>query len=363
MKNIFYRLFALFFRFYRILPVKENRITMLAPHPGSGHDSLSELSEYIEKKGGYEVKRIQVPSSALGFIRFFMLDSKILATSHYIFLNDNFMPMADLKFSEKTVITQLWHGEGAFKKFGLATALPDEIKSRLKKCSEKLNYIVTTSAAVSDIYAEAFGTDTGKILPLGSPRCDYLIRNKENKEIPESLKRVLKPGKKRILYAPTFRDDAQSDSALLGGTDFEYLKNELGDEYEILIKLHPRIHSSGIPEGVTDVTKFDINELTLVSDLLITDYSSVCMNFALLGKPCVFYAFDLEKYETDRSFYKEYRSYVPGPVVTDYRDLPQAIKNPGTAPGYEAFRDFNFDYFDDKSSERIFGRIIRASQE
>lgn len=362
MKNFFYRIFALFFRFYRILPVKESRITMLAPHPGSLHDSLSELKEYIENKGGYEVNKIQVPSSAAGFIKFFLLDSRILATSRFIFLNDNFMPLADLDFSEKTVITQLWHGEGAFKKFGLATDIPDDIKQRVKKSSEKLTYIVTTSAAVADIYAEAFGADKSKILPLGSPRCDYLIRNKENEKNKESVKGT-NPGKKKILYAPTFRDDRESDSALLGGTDFEYLKNELGEGYEILIKLHPRIHSSGIPEGVIDVTGLDINELTLACDILITDYSSVCMNFALLKKPCVFYAFDLEKYEKDRSFYKDYKSYVPGPVVTDYRQLPEAIKNPGENPGYEEFIEFNFDYTDAGSSGRIFDRIIRASQE
>lgn len=364
MKTFFYKLFALFFGFYRIFKVKQNRITLLAPHPRSGHDSLSELKDCIESQGEYDIEEVTVPKGKISkYLRFFLFDSKALATSAFVFLNDNFMPMADLNFSDKTVITQLWHGEGAFKKFGLATGIPDETARRLRKCSEKLSFIVTTSQNVNSVYAEAFGADESKVISLGSPRCDFLMRNRNSADLRKSFDIVYPEvmGKELILYAPTFRDDEDEDSKLLSRTDFEYLKNELGGEYAILIKLHPRIHSSFIPEGIINVTDYDINELTVISDLLITDYSSVCMNFALLSKPCIFYAFDLDKYENDRSFYYDYKSYVPGPVITDYRDLPAEIKNSQTSEKLSRFRNFNFDYTDDKSSQRIFEKIISSN--
>ena len=179
MKKVYYRLFAVLFNLYTLLPVRNDRITLLAPHPESEHDSLRELKSYIEKTGGYDIREISVPrGSVTGFIGFILNKSRILATSKYIFLNDNFMPMADMKFRKGTVVTQLWHGEGAFKKFGLDTDLPDDIRERLVGCSSKLSCIVTSSANVSGIYAKAFGTDISKIKALGSPRCDSLIENR-----------------------------------------------------------------------------------------------------------------------------------------------------------------------------------------
>lgn len=364
MKTLFYKLFALFYRFYCLFKIEESRITLLAPHPRSRHDSLSELKSFALSQGGYEIREISVPSRGItDYLRFFLFDSKTLAASKYIFLNDNFMPMAEMNIRRETVVTQLWHGEGAFKKFGLSTDIPRNIADRLKKCSQRLDYIVTTSDNINDNYSEAFGADKSKIISLGSPRCDYLIRNDESEQIRESFnsKFPAAKGKKLILYAPTFRDDEDRDRALLQNTDFEYIKKELGGEYEILIKLHPRIHTSSIPPGIINVTDFDINELTLISDMLITDYSSVCMNFALLSKPCIFYAYDLSDYKTERAFYFEYESYVPGKVIFDFRALPQTIKNPEMPDNYRTFRDFNFKYKDCRSSERIFNKIIKAS--
>jgi len=372
MKRFFYSLYALFFNLSRILPVKENRIAFVAPHNGGNKDSLGTLRAYAEKDGNYDIVTISTRdlildktnliSSCLKAAGFFTLKAKALATSKYVFLNDNFMPMAKLKFSKKAVITQLWHAEGAFKKFGLSAPLTDEVREREKKCSANLTYIVCSSKNVAPIYAEAFGVDESKILPIGAPRIDSLLCNRDVSALREKFdsKHPECKGKKLFLYAPTFRDDPETDKSLVKRIDAEAFSRELGDDCKLLIKLHPQINSGEPVEGAVDVTKgHDIGELTLICDLLITDYSSVCMDFALLSKPCIFFAFDLEEYEKERSFYFDYESYVPGAVAKTFEEVISAIRNPqNDEEKLRKFRSFNFDYVDCNNTKRVFDTII-----
>lgn len=378
MKKLFYLLYALFFNISRIFPVKKNRITFVAPHHGGENDSLGILRSYAEKAGGYDIVTVSTGdlklnfssfgsliSSVFGAIAFFTVKATALATSKYVFLNDNFMPLASLKFSKEAIITQLWHAEGAFKKFGLSAPLTNDVREREKKCSEKLTYVICSSKNVVSIYAEAFGVDKSKVLPLGAPRIDSLLENKNISAIRESFD-SLHPecrGKKLVLYAPTFRDNFEADRNLFGNIDADLFNSQLGNEYRLLIKRHPQIHSGKPINGAVDVTDgYAINDLTLICDLLITDYSSVCMDFALLSKPCIFFAFDLDAYEKERSFYFNYKSYVPGPVVNSFEAVIDEIKNPrNNEEKLRSFRDFNFDYIDCKNAERIWNSIISSN--
>ncbi len=360
----------------RIFPVKKNRVAFVAPHNGGEKDSLGVMRLYVEKIGGYDIVNISTRDLQLDFsgvkplvisclkaAGFFTLKAKALATAKYVFLNDNFMPMADLNFSKEAVITQLWHAEGAFKKFGLSAPLTDGVADREKKCSEKLTYVICSSKNVVPVYSEAFGIDEEKILPLGAPRIDLLLSERNIKELRNTFdeKHPECKNRKLILYAPTFRENGDADKKLLDNIDMKKFNDELGDEYSLLIKLHPQINSSKPVEGAVDVTKgHDIGELTLISDMLITDYSSACMDFALLSKPCIFFAFDLEEYEKERSFYFDYEEYVPGEVAKTFDEVIEAIKNPRKSEDkLRSFRDFNFDYSDCKNAERIYNKIFK----
>lgn len=376
MKKLFYSLYALFFNISRIFPLKKNRVAFVAPHNGGSGDSLSVMRRYFENKGGYDLvgistQDLKLDSSSIGSLiksclkaaGFFTLGAYRLATAKYVFLNDNFMPMASLKFSKNAVITQLWHAEGAFKKFGLSAPVTDDVREREKKCSEKLTYVVCSSKAVAPFYAEAFGVDESKILPLGSVRIDDLLgkndalalRREFDAAHPECI------GKELVLYAPTFRDSAEKDAALAEKIDVEAFNHEFPQK-RLLIKLHPQIHSATVPDGATNVTDCDIGRLTLICESVITDYSSVCMDFALLSKPCIFYAFDLDEYEHERSFYFDYESGVPGVVVKDNAALLEAIKNPRSSEEkLQSFREFNFDYIDCSNAERIYNAVISTN--
>ena len=376
LKKFFYSLYALFFNLSRIFPVKKNRIAFVAPHNGGSGDSLSALRTYVEEKGGFETVTISTQDLRLDFsgvkafiisclkaAGFFTLKAKALATSKYVFLNDNFMPMASLNFSTEAVVTQLWHAEGAFKKFGLSLPLSSDIAERERKNGQKLTYVVCSSKNIAPVYAQAFGVDESKVLALGAPRIDSLMKKRDISSMRESFD-CLHPecrGKKLVLYAPTFRDDAKADSRLVDRIDINAFNNELGGEYAFLTKLHPQIHSERTVPGV-DVTGSNITELALICDVLITDYSSVCMDFALLSKPCIFFAFDLEDYQKERSFYYDYKSYVPGTVAESFDEVIDAIKNPRSdEEKLRRFREFNFDFIDSDNTRRVFERIISSN--
>jgi len=166
-------------------------------------------------------------------------------------------------------------------------------------------------------------------------------------------------GKKTILYAPTFREDPEWDNTFLNAFDSKAFCEKTGEEYALLVRLHPQVHGEHEFPGAVDVTDYPcVNELTLVCDAVITDYSSICMDFALLDKPCFFFAPDLERYNQTRSFYFDYRSYVPGTVCETMAELTDAIRKPDDPTVRKAFRERNLASVDGNACERIIRAVV-----
>ncbi len=312
------------------------------------------VKQEFAKRGDFEFCEISSREldSALTAIKFFTIKAYYLATAKHIFLNDTFMPMASLNFSKKTNIVQLWHGQGVMKKFIMDTDLDADVRVKAQKCADKYTHVVVSSKAVKPICAKAFGVDEDRVYPLGQPASDALFSKKETKfyNIYPELKEKIK-----ILYAPTFRDDVEADKLILENFNAEKISRELGSDYAVLVRLHPQIHTSVTGEGIYNATDYDdVNELIRECDVLITDYSSICMDFAMLKKPVLFFAYDLDKYKGDRDFYFDYEAYVPGKIVKTADELLFALKNKDFEDEKaEKFRSFNFDFYDGKSSERL----------
>ncbi len=364
MKELFYRLFAFFFNISRTLfSVKENRVTLLSPHNASFNDSLGEIKAELEKKGEYDFNFISHAdfSSPDKALLFFTKKAYMLATSKYVFMNDNFMPLGYLNFRKETAIVQLWHAEGAFKKFGLDIEQPAAVRKREAAANKKLTYVICSSPSLVPIYSSAFGVSESCVLSLGSPRADVLLNAKNAEELRAEFEKKYPgcKGKKIVLYAPTFRDDPESDAHFLEKFDAGLFNEKLGEEYALLVRLHPQVHGNARLDGAVDVTGYkSVNELTLISDMLITDYSSVCMDFVLLDKPCVFFAPDLEEYTARRPFYFDYESYVPGEVTSNTAELIDAVRHAKVTENAEKFKQFNLGAVDGHSSERIIKGIF-----
>lgn len=369
MKRFFYRLYAFLFNLAAaVFPLKENRAAFISMHNENFNDSLGEVTREFESRG-FECVRITRRDldvkvrNVFHVADFFLRKSRLLATSKYVFLNDNFMPMAFCNFKDGALVTQLWHAEGAFKRFGLAIPQPDFVRKNELACNKKLSFAVCSSKAVIPIYAQAFGLKYGQVLPLGAPRADFLLKE-GNAESARKKLELLYPelkGKKAVLYAPTFRDTKEENRALLSNFDFELFKREFENEYVLFVRLHPQIHEKGtvLPFGI-DVTDYpDVRQLVLSCDVLITDYSSICMDFSLLSKKTVFFAFDEEKYTKDRNFCFDYKTGLPGEIAKTTKEVVELIRAEFDEKKNESFRRRNFDFLDCKSAERVADAIIK----
>ncbi len=372
-KSGIFSLYSLFFNIGALLGVKDDRVGLVSMHNAHFSDGLGEVEaelRYREKRNdGVTYEFLHIERTALDNIgtalKFVTLDAFKLGRAKYIFLNDNFMPLAKCHPNKATIITQLWHGQGAFKKFGFDIKVPESIRRREVLSNEKLSYVACSSSCVRDIYAKAFGVPQQKVLAVGSPNSDYYFRRMERDTAAANLYELYPEleGKYIILYAPTFREDVDADAKILDMFDAKALREALGDNVEVLIRLHPQVHSSALDRslGAFDVTDYySVNELCLMADMLITDYSSICMDFAIQNKPIVFYAYDLDSYKGARDFYFNYEEYVPGPVAFNQASLIDAVlASKEATPPMDAFRRFNFDEPDGNATARLLDIVMK----
>ncbi len=323
----------------KLFKVNKNQITLIEKHNTGFTGNLYDISIELKRQNPKCSFNIIYESDYSGglkglgrLIKLFTIKAALMMKSKYIFLNDNFMPLAYIHLSKKTSVTQIWHGIGAFKKFGISSIDDSELINEVIEVNKNVNTIVVSTKNVINFYAEAFGVSKSKVKALGIPQADFYFKKHDiqslrkdfNKQFPECV------GKKIILYAPTFRDDPKADKKLLENFDFEKFKKELSDEYQLLVRLHPQVHTSIISsKGITNVTNYpSIRTLLLLSDILIADYSSVAVEYSLLDKPIVLYPFDFEEFTThDRGFYFDYLTQAPGPVCYDMNSLIDCIKN------------------------------------
>ncbi|MED1809722.1 CDP-glycerol glycerophosphotransferase family protein [Bacillus subtilis] len=257
-----------------------------------------------------------------------------LGSSRWIFIDDYYQQLYGLKPNRNTEIIQTWHAGGAFKRFGFSALSYRESNSYdfEKKAHSSYTKVLVSSPNVVKEYSEAFNADKNKIIPLGIPRTDIFysesFKNAATvnfyKKYPELMR------KKIILYAPTFRGNVSQRQRFSLKLDLDYLRKHLDEEYTILLKLHPStkdtISDINSYKFILDMSHEDINVLMVVSYLLITDYSSVIFEYSILRKPMIFFAYDLEDYQSERGFYFDYKSNVPGPIVKNTAELTGIIK-------------------------------------
>ena len=359
MRYFKHRIYGALFKLFKYTYVEKNRVSFIIDSNESFKGNLDYIKKEFEKRGNFEFHFFY--KDKLSFKSF-----KLLAGSRFIFLNDNYFPLAFMQFSPKNIVVQLWHAPGAFKKFGGSV----DFKSRkiLEKASKNTDYLIVSSSNIQDYYSEAFQIPKTKIKPLGLPRADYYFENHDIDDLKSKFfeKYDLSGDKKIVLYAPTFRDEEKYNN-VFDYLDLEKFNQSLGDEYILALRLHPKIkkfYSGEISSKGKYIDCSDYSseqELLLISDILITDYSSIMIEFALLNKPIIFFTYDFESYLTEeRGFYFDFKSTVPGPVVYDSNQLIDVIKsNSFDENKISDFVKTQFNEMDGQSSKRVVDYLMK----
>ena len=280
------------------------------------------------------------------------------------------------------IYVQCWHGT-PLKRLGFDLQKTDNALNTLKEMqhkylieAKKLNYMVSPSKFTSEKLCSAFNLKKvhkeNSIIEQGYPRNDFLYNHTE-----EDVKRIKQKlgidgiNKKIILYAPTWRDNQHQ--AGVGYTyktevDFDKLQKELQDEYIILFRAHYFVSNSfdfekykGFIYNVSNLD--DVNETYVVSDILITDYSSVFFDYANLKRPMLFYMYDFEEYKDEmRGFYIDLDE-LPGEITKTEDELINAIRHTKNFEYNEKYKKFNdkFNYLDDgQAAKRTVEKFIKT---
>lgn len=294
----------------------------------------------------------------------YFADSKVILVDDYMEL------LFKLPRREGTKLIQLWHACGAFKTFG-CSRLGKKGGQTLKSPNHRsYDFATVSSQEIAKFYAEGFGLSPEKVVATGVPRTDIFFDDAyKNKVVTEFYEQYPKlKGKKLVLFAPTFRGNGKNSGYYpIELFDVNKLYEELGEEYAIIIKHHPFVKNRNIVQPkyqdvIIDLSmNSELNDLLFVTDVLITDYSSVVFEASLLKIPMLFYVFDLEQYIATRGFYYEYETFVPGKITTHFDDIaPSIVSGNLEQQKLEPFRDRFFDGKDGKSSRRTVDLIYQC---
>lgn len=355
-------------------PVKKNRIVFMS----NRRDDLSGNFEFVHgillADLALDIKYVldshetkDMPLSTMLRMGWYFANASVILVDDYCELF--FM----LPRRKGTSLIQLWHACGAFKTFGCSRMGRPGGQSQQSQNHRSYDFVTVSSHNIAKFYAEGFGISEEKVVATGIPRTDLFfddiyagrLKVRFYKKYPK-LK-----DKKIVLFAPTFRGNGKNSGYYpTDRLDVNRLYEDLGEEYAIIVKHHPFVNNrSSIRKKYQDVIidlsdNSELNDLLFLTDVLITDYSSVVFEASIMNIPMVLYAYDLERYISSRGFYYEYEDMAPGKIVRTYTDLVDAIRNEDWENDkLEEFKNRFFDELDGDASGRTVELIMKCIQE
>lgn len=310
--------------FLRFLSIKRNRITFISLEQDRLILDFKMIYNALDhEKYDIQLCLIHYEKNLKGQFRYFLNCLKQLYyvyTSHLIILNDNNYVVSNFK-RKNTIVLQVWHACGAIKKFGNAV--------NRKYTISNYDYVLATSSYWKKPYSEAFSVQEDKVLPIGMPRTDKLFNKKKKKkyvnEIYEKYPQL--QGKKIILYAPTFRGNIYQGFKNVS-LDAKKIIDSLPEDYVLIYKFHPLVGDIQLASDkrIINMNQESTYKLFCVSDMLISDYSSIVFDYLILNKPLIFYVPDLEEYMSDLGVYVDVRT-LGFPICMNEDEIIYSIQN------------------------------------
>lgn len=322
----------LFYALACLRPQRENRILFLSRQESQLPLDFKLIQEELEDSGeDLDIQSICYrfagkSDGVLGFMGASIRSIGQIARAKVVVLDGYWPVLSVLKLREGTKVVQIWHSVGKIKKSGYQSL--DTDYGRSAKLAKQLcmhrnyDYIITGGHAWDPYYCEAFDVEEDKLRNFGLPRLDYLVEKagEYSKEVLKAYPEFEK--KKVVLYAPTFRTNEELKWQELAEGFLKYK-----DQVCFLCKFHPRQIGQVDMEGVYTCPDFPTMELLPVSDVVITDYSSLCLEAAALNKRIYYYIYDVDEYMAKNGINLDMRDCMPKASYQEPGPLFQAVMN------------------------------------
>lgn len=331
----------LYIAFYRLCPIRKNKIILWANSFKHYGCSPKYIAEYILSNypGKFELvwvfdSGVEIPTSmpgAIRIVRYFSLNYlKELHTAHFVICNMRTGNSYLWKKRKNQIYIQTWHSSLRLKKIekDAKENLSESYINNAISDSLKIDLLISGCDFSTKIFTESFWY-SGKVMKCGTPRCDIFFT--KNNVIKQKVYEAFNIDNtfKVLLYAPTFRNN---NRAFLNNLDFSMLRsalsNKFGGKWFILYRFHPNILTKYYitQEGIDATHYADMQELIVAADILVTDYSSCMFDMAVANKPCLLYTPDLEDYiNNERGLYFN-PSDLPFPKAMSNEDLIRIIE-------------------------------------
>lgn len=354
---------------YKNKPIVSNRVTFISNRRNELNGNLEDIYNVLKDNKDIDIQmlfddHLMHRMSIKNIMKF----ARLYSTSKVVLVDDFYELTSMVHKKDDVKLIQVWHACGAFKTFGFSRLGKPGGPHQTSINHRMYDRAIVSSDEIRRFYAEGFGIPIANVVATGVPRTDMFfseeIRLQKRREFYEKYPSL--KDKKIILFAPTFRGNGRlTGNYPMEKFNLEAAYENLGDEYAILVKMHPFVNNPvNVPDKYKDsIIDFsadsELNDLLFVTDILITDYSSVIFEASLLNIPMLFYAYDLSEYIATRDFYYEYEAFLPGKLALTFDSLIKAIKSGDfETEKIDAFKNKFFDEQDGKSSERVAQMVL-----
>lgn len=347
---------ALFYPFTFLFRVHQNRITFISLE----HDNLSKdfkiLHDELNAKQEYEIKPLlfKFHPTFLGQLQYGLACIQqlfVLQSSKLVIIDYNNFVISKFPHRKEVKVLEIWHATAALKNFGNCVQRDYEIKN--------YDYAIANSDFYKGVYAQAFNLPEENVLVTGIPNNDKIF---DDHFVQDTKVRLLEKypvlaNKKVITYAPTFRGRI-STYFKEAKIDLARVHQALGEDYVIIYKAHPLISGSAYENNphVLFIEEEPISSIFCVTDVLITDYSAIAVDWMVFDKPIIAYVPDFKSYSKKPGLTIDYLQEFPGAVTFNEGELIQALQATDST-SYQKERALFFkktyNYCDGKATERV----------
>ena len=379
--------YLVIFIFNKIVPKKDNLIIFTSEYGKAFRGNPKFLFEYVID----QVPEFEAIWISFSYDIYMKIKKKYPENVVYLYSLKGFRAIIRSKFvifhqitfdygeipfnKKKQIFIETFHGL-VFKNLGFKRKKTVEETNLLKNTiNNYYDIIVSTSELNSKSIIECFQVKSEKIIISGYPRNDIFNKDITDKSVIREITKYKDKFEKVILYAPTFRDNGQVKYFPFSDMDYVKLNNFL-KEKEMILLIHSHFHDFNNDlhfkkkmSRIIPITKnnlendlIDIYQALAVTDILITDYSSIFLDFLLLDRPIIFIPYDLKQFKQERGLFFDYNSNTPGPKINSFKDFIQELEK--ASKGLDSYKDHRKEilekfhkYKDNKSSERIINHI------